>query len=195
MTTVEAARETSPLPVKKLVGLIRLEWENLEGDQRGRFVRIGTLLSELRPQVPPRKWGRFVAATFPFSLHSATRYERFAAQTERARATGGTGPRRLSDVDPPRQAARPHHQAKSFASHQEERERIRRFFDANQRLHAERVNGAGERELEVAVANQIIDVGYRTLARETHPDRGGSDAAMVRLSAARDRLRRGLRLT
>ena len=193
MTTVEAARETSPLPVKKLVGLIRLEWENLEGDQRSRFVRIGALLVELRPQIQARKWEKFVRATFPFSSMSARRYERFYLLTKSA--APADRPRRLSDVDAPRQAARPHHQAKSFAAHQEERERIKRFFDENRRLHAQRGNGAGERELELQVANQIIDVGYRTLARETHPDRGGSDAAMVRLSAARDRLRRGLRLT
>ena len=31
-----------------------------------------------------------------------------------------------------------------------------------------------------------IDVAYRRLAREAHPDRGGSDAAMARLNAARE---------
>ena len=39
-----------------------------------------------------------------------------------------------------------------------------------------------------AVAREIIRTGYRTLARRLHPDCGGSDAAMVAASAARDYL-------
>jgi hypothetical protein len=45
----------------------------------------------------------------------------------------------------------------------------------------------------VKLANQIIDIGFKTLAQKLHPDkRGGSERAMVLLNAARDRLRRHL---
>lgn len=38
----------------------------------------------------------------------------------------------------------------------------------------------------------LVDAAYRTLAKSAHPDRGGSDAAMRRLSEAYDTLSRRL---
>ena len=39
------------------------------------------------------------------------------------------------------------------------------------------------------LAIRVIDVGYKTLARELHPDKGGSDDTMARLNAVRDHLK------
>jgi hypothetical protein len=49
---------------------------------------------------------------------------------------------------------------------------------------------AQEREAESKLGLRLIDIGYRTIAREMHPDQsGGSHAAMTRLNRARDRLK------
>jgi len=46
-----------------------------------------------------------------------------------------------------------------------------------------------ERAAERKLALQLIDIGYKVLARELHPDKGGSRVAMARLNAVRARLK------
>ena len=43
---------------------------------------------------------------------------------------------------------------------------------------------------EAALFRELIEAGYRALALKLHPDRGGSTAAMQRLNALMNRLRR-----
>lgn len=43
-----------------------------------------------------------------------------------------------------------------------------------------------------SVTREMVEANYRTLARERHPDAGGSDALMAELNAARDAARREL---
>jgi len=46
-----------------------------------------------------------------------------------------------------------------------------------------------ERDAEEKLGLRLIDIGYKVLARELHPDRGGSREAMQRLVRVRDRLK------
>jgi hypothetical protein len=46
-----------------------------------------------------------------------------------------------------------------------------------------------ERDAEAKLGLKLIDIGYRVLAKELHPDKGGSREAMARLGRVRDRLR------
>jgi len=46
-----------------------------------------------------------------------------------------------------------------------------------------------ERDAEASLGRRLIDIGYRVLAKELHPDKGGSKDAMARLGRVRDRLR------
>jgi hypothetical protein len=46
-----------------------------------------------------------------------------------------------------------------------------------------------ERDAEAKLGMRLIDIGYRVLAKELHPDKGGSREAMTRLGRVRDRLR------
>jgi len=48
---------------------------------------------------------------------------------------------------------------------------------------------AQERDAESKLGLRLIDIGYRVLAKELHPDKGGSRDAMARLGRVRDRLR------
>jgi hypothetical protein len=53
----------------------------------------------------------------------------------------------------------------------------------------EEISRAEEREAEAKLGRRLIDIGFKVLARELHPDKGGSREAMQRLSRVRDRLR------
>lgn len=46
-----------------------------------------------------------------------------------------------------------------------------------------------EREADHQLALRLIDIGYKVLAKELHPDKGGSRDAMQRLGRVRDRLK------
>lgn len=53
----------------------------------------------------------------------------------------------------------------------------------------EELTRAQEREAEAKLGLRLIDIGYRVLAKELHPDKGGSKEAMIRLGRVRNRLR------
>jgi hypothetical protein len=46
-----------------------------------------------------------------------------------------------------------------------------------------------ERKAEAQLGLRLISIGYKVLARELHPDKGGSREAMTRLNRVRDRLK------
>jgi hypothetical protein len=47
-----------------------------------------------------------------------------------------------------------------------------------------------ERKAEAQLGLRLIDIGYKVLARELHPDKvGGSREAMTRLNRVKDRLK------
>lgn len=57
----------------------------------------------------------------------------------------------------------------------------------------EALSRAEERDAERALANRLIDIGYKVLAKELHPDKvGGSRDAMKRLNSVRDKLKHSI---
>jgi hypothetical protein len=46
-----------------------------------------------------------------------------------------------------------------------------------------------ERDAEAKLGLRLIDIGFKVLARELHPDKGGPREAMARLNRVRDRLK------
>lgn len=69
------------------------------------------------------------------------------------------------------------------------REIVNRVDTETLNLKREELRRADERDAERKLALQLIDIGYKVLARELHPDKGGSREAMSRLNAVRDRLK------
>jgi hypothetical protein len=57
------------------------------------------------------------------------------------------------------------------------------------RLKEDTLTRQQERKAERTLALRLIDIGYKVLAKELHPDKGGSKDAMSRLSRVRDRLK------
>jgi hypothetical protein len=62
-----------------------------------------------------------------------------------------------------------------------------RLREIEARVAAQKIEDKKHRELIV----QLIDAGYRAMAKTLHPDMGGSHEDMTRLSTVRDELRRG----
>jgi len=58
---------------------------------------------------------------------------------------------------------------------------------AREQLHTRIENRSKEDAAVRALAKRMIDIGYKTLAKELHPDAGGSKEAMVRLGDAKKR--------
>jgi hypothetical protein len=71
-------------------------------------------------------------------------------------------------------------------------ERKRKIIAAMDAQRAEHLRGMGERRIlhqgRGAIRLRIIELGYRALAKEFHPDRGGSADDMRRLTEAKDDL-------
>jgi hypothetical protein len=62
------------------------------------------------------------------------------------------------------------------------------------RFNREQAEKAKEQERERELALEVIDAGFKTLAKNHHPDKGGSTETMIRLSRARDQLKKNTRL-
>lgn len=57
----------------------------------------------------------------------------------------------------------------------------------------EELTRAQERDAERQLARRLIDIGYRVLAKELHPDKMGDDrGAMARLNRVRDKLKHSI---
>ena len=57
------------------------------------------------------------------------------------------------------------------------------------RVADEHLTRQQERDAEKKLALRLIDIGFKVLVKELHPDRGGSKDAMSRLSRVRARLK------
>ena len=61
--------------------------------------------------------------------------------------------------------------------------------DARRLAAQDELTRAQERDAEAKLGMRLIDIGFRVLAQELHPDKGGSRETMARLNRVRDRLR------
>lgn len=56
-------------------------------------------------------------------------------------------------------------------------------------FHEEQDRRLAQREAKLSAMERIIQAGYRTLALQNHPDKGGNTAAMQEINFAHDRLK------
>lgn len=73
--------------------------------------------------------------------------------------------------------------------HEDVRDNIERARIEAQRIKNENLSRQQERDEERKLALKLIDIGFKVLAKELHPDKGGTRGAMSRLSRVRDRLK------
>ena len=58
-----------------------------------------------------------------------------------------------------------------------------------ERIRDEELTRAEERDAQRKLGLRLIDIGFKVLSKELHPDAGGSREAMTRLNAVRSRLK------
>jgi hypothetical protein len=68
-------------------------------------------------------------------------------------------------------------------------DRTKREQERVTRLYADEITKKQEREAQRDLSLRLIDIGYKVLAKELHPDKGGSREIMARLNKARDHLK------
>ena len=73
--------------------------------------------------------------------------------------------------------------------HEPVKEVIDRARRDAERIQEENLSRAQEREEQRKLALRLIDIGYKILSKELHPDKGGSRDAMTRLNQVRERLK------
>lgn len=181
MNLIAQARQVAR-PLRVLVPLIQEEL--VAGNDAGleHYRRAGVMLIEAKQQVAHGSWSRWLAKNFELSQTSAQRYMRLVRLEESAspKSTlqGGNEKRGLFDAIGEKQGRA----AWTSVHHAADKVNVTRLADERQARDT-------ENKLHREIALKLIDLGYRAMATRLHPDRGGSQEAMRRLSAVRDELK------
>ena len=173
----ETAGTSLTRPLKVLVPLIKDELEAADAAGLEHYRKAGEMLLEAKEQVEHGEWKGWLKRNFHLSDRQAYDYIRLVEVTK-------IEPRRK--FESLREATRPGQSSK--VSWQQPVQQIASRVNV-EALATERQNREKEQRLLRQLSHQLIDIGYKVLARELHPDKGGSREAMSRLNAVRDRLR------
>jgi hypothetical protein len=196
-TAASEARLARPLNV--LVPLIQddLQQGRVAAERAGLpyYRAAGEKLNEAKSQLEHGEFRDWLKRHFAVSLETARIYMRFAEETvgQKPSALGFSS---LSDFV--RQTGNPNYNRPiAYADpppawHKPVQRVVDQVDTQRLNLRREEMKRAEEQDAQRTLALQLIDIGYRVLARKLHPDKGGSRDAMVRLNAVRDRLKRSV---
>jgi hypothetical protein len=143
-------------------------------------IKVGEELLEAKSQLSALEWGPWLTRNFHLSASTANHWMRAASASS-------AGARKYETLSHAWGDDRPHHQR----SWKEPVDDLVRRVKGHTRILLERsLSEEKERDLERTLALRLIDIGYKILSVELHPDkRGGSDEAMARLNSVRARLK------
>jgi len=179
-------------PLSVLVPLIKTDLshgrEAAEKAGLPYYRAAGEKMIEAKAQLQHGEFISWVERNFSIGRRHANQYMALA------RATAGLEMGvRTPGLDTLRDMVREHTSNKNYgkpASWQTDiRDNVARARQEAARLQEESLSRAQEREAEKRLALRLIDIGYKVLAKELHPDRGGTKDAMVRLGKVRTRLK------
>jgi hypothetical protein len=162
-------------PLKVLVSLIKEDIAN--GDTAAQRAGVpyyraaGEKLLEAQAQIPKGQFDKWLEQTFSLSLRTAHRYIQLARQS----VTRDTLPKTLSEIVSPHQEAG--HKVHWHAP-------VKNIFEgiSHEQFIAQIDDKMNEKKLRKQMALELIDAGFKMLALKLHPDKGGSDEAMRRLT-------------
>jgi len=200
MATAVKQRDDLPAlrPLKVLVPLIKNKLaeaeEAADAATRPYWQQIGDLLAEAKVQFERvSEFDAWAKRNFGFGRHQSGRYLSLSRATteRRGQPRGNTLSEALRSVG---QSPRGHHGYQPREQNPNDwrpqiddiADRARRDAD---RIRDEELTRVQEREAQRTLALRLIDIGYKVLAKELHPDAGGSKDAMARLHIVRDRLK------
>lgn len=188
LATIEEGAVARPLKI--LEPLIREDFEKAEHAGMPYFVAAGKKLKEARKGHFEGDTAGFYAwgeRSFAKSQTQLRAYERLAGEGdpksfESLRDHARRGLKQPSEINRPRGPVRPWTATVDLIA--------QRAFDEAQRLAREQsLTRKQEREADRKLALRLIDIGFKVLARELHPDKGGSRDAMARLNRVRNHLK------
>jgi hypothetical protein len=178
-------------PLRVLVPLIKEALSNgKQASERAGmpyYQTAGELMLEAKPQLSHGEFGPWIKRNFNIGPQHASRYMAFA------RATAGKQNSRFENFsDFMRKDGGDPSYGKVVRKqdwHAPVKEQIDRAKREAERLREESLTRQQERQAEQGLALRLIEIGYKVLAKELHPDKGGSRDAMARLNKVRDRLK------
>jgi hypothetical protein len=154
----------TPLPV--LAELIKADLDAAEKAGIEHYRAAGEKLLEAKSQLKHGEFGPWLKNNFNLSRQTANRYMAYAQKAP----TGAFSS--LRDF-------RRQHYGESSRPHQPKMPKI----------DVEVLAQTALREAQRILALELIDIGYRALAKRFHPDKGGSKDVMTSLNEIRDRLK------
>jgi hypothetical protein len=189
-TTKRDTPVVRPRPLSVLVPLIKEDLQT--GDEAAKTASMpyyraaGEKLIEAKSQLPHGQWQAWVKGNFSLSPSHATRYMAFA------RATAGAQNDRFESFSQFMREEGGDPRYGKVVRREPWHEPIKKIVSTlnTNALQQEALKRNQERELQRRLALKLIDIGYRVLAAELHPDKkGGSREAMSRLNDVRNRLK------
>lgn len=178
-------------PLHVLVPLIREDLaqarDAVERAGMPYYRAAGEKMIEAKAQLTHGEFGPWIKRNFALSQQHAARYMAFA------RATSGKHISRYENFsefmredggDPGYGKV-----VRKQTWHDDVKGNIDRAKREAERIREESLTRQQEREAEQKLALRLIDIGFKILAKELHPDKGGSREAMQRLGRVRDRLK------
>jgi hypothetical protein len=179
-------------PLKVLVPLIKEDLahgkEAAERAGMPYYQAAGEKLIEAKAQLKHGEFTDWVKRNFSVSIQWARQYMALAehAQKESAVSFSTMGDFiRKTGPDPNYNTF----ESRKPSWHEPVKQIVGRLDTETLNLKREDLKRQEERDAQRALGLQLIDIGYKVLARELHPDKGGSREAMARLNAVRDRLK------
>jgi hypothetical protein len=154
------------------------------------YQSAGEKLIEAKAQLERGTFMAWVKENLRINQRTANQYMELARKMANGNAIPGDDEEELSL----RAAIRKHTGNKNFGKaagwQADIKDNVQRARAEAARLAVEEhLSRSDERDAEKKLALRLIDIGFKVLVKELHPDRGGTKDAMSRLSRVRERLK------
>jgi hypothetical protein len=192
---IEKAKTQVARPLRTLVPLIKRDLHDLENSGKPYRYSVGEKLVEAKKDHEGLKkaggWIAWLKKNFIMSLTSADRFmEFYESELSKARRRGIRRPDVFETQEDEAEAyTKFSHKREGKKRHRRDLGSILSGIDAD--LYAQKLQDRKkEIDLRRDLAEKLIEAGFRLLAKELHPDKGGTSELMRRLNAVREALLR-----
>jgi len=194
MSTAVAAKQTNEKVARPLRVLVPLIQEDLQHGREAAeragmpyYRAAGEKLLEAKAQLKLGEFTPWVKRTFDVSIKQVRIYMSYAEHSEKEPASSFSS---LGDFIRKTRANPDYGTYASTKTSWTEpvKQVINRIDTETLNLKREELKRTDERDAQRQLALQLIDIGYKVLAKTLHPDKGGSRVAMARLNEVRNRL-------
>jgi hypothetical protein len=177
-------------PLKMLVPLIREDLkQGSDASERASmpfYKAAGEKMLEAKGQLRHGEFKAWIVRNFSLSYSRAYQYMKFSEATKSSEVQNFSS---MNDFH--RQTGSSNY--RSITSRQDwhapVKDNIDRARREAERIRDETLTRQQERDAEQKLALRLIDIGFKVLVKELHPDKGGSREVMSRLNRVRDRLK------